>query len=207
MPACGCCCGTSISACWCGDPIPTPTSAGKIEDLLARANGYIDVSGKPENLEAGIIDLWAVNLVAAVVSSSAEKEDASQINCLLSRWTMEDGKLSVDTLAIDTSKIRICGKGTIDFSEQKFDLVVAPTAKRPEYFGLATPLVVKGDFDNFRVGLKRGALAKTGFKFIFSPITTSVKRLVKEDLPEDGNDICELPIGPRDGEIAKLPGC
>jgi len=38
------------------------TSAGKVEDLLARANGYIDVSAKPENLEAGIIDLWAVNL-------------------------------------------------------------------------------------------------------------------------------------------------
>jgi hypothetical protein len=94
----------------------------------------------------------------------------------------------------------------IDLTDYK-GLVVAPTAKRPEYFGLATPLVVKGDFDDFRVGLKRGALAKTGFKFIFSPITTSVKRLVKEDLPEDGNDICGLPIGPRDGEIAKLPGC
>jgi len=67
--------------------------------------------------------------------------------------------------------------------------------------------VVKGDFDDFRIGLKRLALTKTAFKFVVSPVTASAKRLVKEDLPEDGSDICELPIGPRDGEIQKLPGC
>ena len=92
-------------------------------------------------------------------------------------------------------------------AQRSFDLVAAPTAKRPEYFSLATPLVVKGGFDDFRVGLKRGALTKTAFKFVFSPLTTSVKRLVKEDLPEDGSDICALPIGPRDGKVPKLPGC
>jgi uncharacterized protein involved in outer membrane biogenesis len=184
------------------------SSAAGVKDLLASANGYIDVSGNPENLKAGIVDLWAVNLVAAVASSATEKEeDASQINCVMSRWTVEDGLLSVDQMAIDTSKIRICGKGTIDLDKETFDLVVGPTAKRPEFFSLATPLKVQGDFDDIRIGLKKLGLTKTAFKFLVSPLTTPTKRLVKENLPEDGSDICELPIGPREGELKKLPGC
>ena len=117
--------------------------------------------------------------------------------------------MTAQSLAIDTSKIRICGKGDIDFNDQTFALTASPTAKRPEFFSLATPLAVKGSFDDFRVGMKGGALSlgTTAVKFAISPITTPFKRLVRDDLPTDGGDICSLPIGPHDGELDDLPGC
>jgi uncharacterized protein involved in outer membrane biogenesis len=189
--------------------IDVQSSARDVADLLRNANGYIDVAGQPVNLEAGVVDLWAVNLLASVVTS-ADEEGESEVNCLISRWSMEDGVLRADNLAVDTSKIRICGSGEIDFRDEEFDLVVAPTAKQPEFFSLATPLSVTGDFEGFEIGMRGGAVGgttATAVRFVISPVTVPVKRLIQTDLPSDGADVCSLPIGPHEGNLEPLPGC
>ena len=189
--------------------IDVTMSANGIRDLLSGANGYVDVAGRPENMQSGVVDLWAVNLLSSVVSSSVEDESASEINCIVSRWSVEDGLMTARQIAIDTSRIRICGDGNIDFNEKTFDLEVFPTAKKPEFFSLAAPLVVKGDFADFDIGAKGGVVAvgTTALRFAVSPVTTPFKRMVREDLPEDGADICTLPIGSHEGELEALPGC
>jgi uncharacterized protein involved in outer membrane biogenesis len=189
--------------------IDVTARASDIRNLLTGANGYLDVSSKPENLRSGVVDLWAVNLLSSVVSESAKGEDVSRINCVFSRWSLTDGSMTAQSLAVDTSKIRICGKGGIDFDDRTFDLTVAPVAKRPEFFSLATPLAVTGSFEDFDIGTKAGVLSlgTTAVKFAISPVTTPFERLVREDLPADGDDICSLPIGPHSGELEPLPGC
>ena len=153
--------------------------------------------------------MWAVNLLSSVVSESAKGEEVSQINCILSRWSLADGSMTAQNLAVDTSKIRICGEGGIDFNDRTFDLTASPVAKRPEFFSLATPLAVTGSFEDFDIGTKAGVLSlgTTAVKFAISPVTTPFERLVRSDLPADGGDICALPIGPRSGELEPLPGC
>ena len=65
-------------------------------------------------------------------------------------------------------------------------MTVKPKAKRPEFFSLATPLRVRGDFDDFGIGMKGGpiALGTTAVGFVVSPITTPLQRLLREDLPQ-----------------------
>jgi uncharacterized protein involved in outer membrane biogenesis len=180
------------------------SSADSFEKLMAKGNGYVDFSGRLENLKAGIIDLWAVNLIAAVVS---REKDASKINCVVGRWTMKDGLLKPDIFLIDTSKIRICGKGLVDFKKEQIDLKMAPTPKKAEYFSLATPIEVKGKFSDFGVGVQAGGLIGTAVNFIASPVTTTFQRLFGKELPADGNDVCAMAIGP-DNRSAKPPaGC
>ena len=185
------------------------TAAASNTNIMSGANGYFDVSGQLENFQSALIDLWAVNLLSAVVSSSGKDENISEINCLVSRFRLTNGVMRAEQLVTDTSKIRICGEGEISFQDRKFNLVVSPRAKRPEFFSLATPLAVRGEFDDFRIGAKAGVLSAgtTAVRFAVSPITTPVKRLFKKDLPEDGADICSLPIGPRQGELEPPPGC
>ena len=189
--------------------IDVKMQANGIRDLLAGSSGYVDVAGNPQNVESGAVDLWAVNLVSSVVSSSVEDQSASEINCVISRWSIEEGVMTARQLAIDTSRIRICGEGSIDFNEKTFELEVFPTAKKPEFFSLASPLVIEGDFADFDIGAKGGivAVGTTAFRFAVSPVTTPFKRLVREDLPQDGADICATPIGPHEGELEPLPGC
>ena len=181
------------------------SSAGSFDQLMAHGNGYVDFSGRLENLKAGIIDLWAVNLIAAVVSN--DEKDASKINCVVGRWTMQDGLLKPDVFLIDTSKIRICGKGQVDFKKEQIDLKMAPTAKKAEYFSLATPIEVKGKFTDFGVGIQAGGLIGTTVNFIASPVTTTFKRLLGQELPADGQDVCAMPIGPENRSTKPPAGC
>lgn len=189
--------------------IDVAASASTMRGILSGANGYLDVAARLENVSSSLVDLWAVNLLSAVVSSAIKNDKQPQINCAISRFRLENGLMTAEQLAVDTSRIRICGEGEISFVDESFDLVVKPNAKRPEFFSLATPLAVRGKFDDFRIGMKTGVLSMgtTATKFVISPITTPFKRLFKDDLPEDGADICSLPIGPREQALEPLPGC
>jgi uncharacterized protein involved in outer membrane biogenesis len=181
------------------------SSADSFEKLMASSNGYFDFSGRLENLKAGIIDLWAVNVIAAIATGKDNKP--SEINCVLGRWTMKEGMLKPEIFLIDTTKIRICGKGQVDFKKETIDLKMAPRPKKPEFFSLATPIEVKGNFADFGVGIQAGGLFGTSIRFITSPVVVPLKRLFTRDLPTDGEDVCSLPIGPQNRSVKKPAGC
>ncbi len=181
------------------------SSANSFEKLMANGNGYFDFSGHLENLKAGIIDLWAVNVIAAVASGKDNKP--SEINCVLGRWTMKEGLLTPNIILIDTTKIRICGKGQVDFKKETIDLKMAPTPKKPEFFSLATPVEVRGNFDDFGVGIQAGGLIGTTVRFIASPVTVPLARLFSKDLPADGGDVCGMAIGPENRSVKAPAGC
>jgi uncharacterized protein involved in outer membrane biogenesis len=182
------------------------SSAASFGDLLANGSGIFDFSARPENLSAGVIDMWAVNVIAALASTK-DDEGASKIHCLIGRWSMEDGVLKPDAFVIDTSKIRICGKGEVNFKTESIDLKAAPTPKKPEFFSLATPVELKGRFSDFGVGIQAGGLFGTAVRFVSSPLLVPLERLIGKGLPEDGGDICGMAIGPEDRPTKPLPGC
>jgi len=181
------------------------STAVSIKDLMKKGSGHFDYSGRLENLKAGIVDLWAVNLIAAAMSR--EKENRSRINCVIGRWTLKNGLLIPDIFLIDTTKIRICGRGQIDFNKNYIDITVAPVPKTPEYFNLATPLQIQGSFAKPGVGIQPGGLFGTAFNFLVSPVTVSVKKMIYRKLPADGSDVCAMPIGPNDRTIESPEGC
>lgn len=185
--------------------IDLQSSAASFDQILANGNGYFDYSGELENLSAGIIDLWAVNLVAAIVSSSDENE--SKINCAVGRWQVNDGSLTPDVFFIDTSKIRICGKGQVDFTTNQIDMTISPTPKKPEFFNLATPLRVRGSFSDIRMGVKKGGTIGTAVKFITSPIHVPIRRAVTKKIPKDGSDACQVVLGPDNRSESSVKGC
>ncbi|MFW2366268.1 MAG: AsmA-like C-terminal region-containing protein, partial [Desulforhopalus sp.] len=181
------------------------SSAATIPQLLANGNGHFDFSGNLENFSAGIIDLWAVNLVAAIVTSASK--DKSKLNCAVGRWSAVDGLLQTDAFYIDTSKIRICGEGTVDFKGGRIDLNVAPKAKKAEFFSLATPLEVHGSFEDIKIGLGGGGVVGTAVKFIASPISAPLKRTFTDKIPASGEDVCNAELGPDNRQDIKIPLC
>ncbi len=185
--------------------IDLQSSASSPQELLENGNGYLDFSGNLENLAAGVIDLWAVNLVAAIVSSTEENQ--STINCAVGRWTVRDGVLTPDVFFIDTSKIRICGKGQIDLRKGMIDLIIAPSAKKPEFFNLATPLEVHGSFSDINLGVQKGGVVGTALKFITSPVHVPLRRVFADGVPEDGGDACTIELGPDNRSEVSIEGC
>ncbi len=181
------------------------SSAASFDQIWANSNGYFDFSGQLKNLTAGIIDLWAVNLIAAIVSSTDENQ--SNINCAVGRWQVNDGTLTPDVFFIDTGKIRICGSGQVDFSTKRINLTISPTPKKPEFFSLATPLRVRGSFSDIQFGVKKGGMAGTAVKFITSPLHVPLRRAISEKIPGDGSDACAVVLGPDNRTGLSIKGC
>ena len=185
--------------------INVQSTANSIPELLANGSGYFDFSGQLDNFGAGIIDLWAVNLVAAIVSG-AEK-DKSELNCAVGRWSMADGVLQSDAFFMDTSKIRICADGAVDLKEQRIDIKVKPRAKKPEFFSLATPLEVHGSFSDINIGIGSGGVIGTAIKFVASPVTVPIRRTFSGKIPADGSDVCSMELGPDGRDEIIVPMC
>jgi uncharacterized protein involved in outer membrane biogenesis len=185
--------------------IDLKSSAKDFVDLLAQGNGYFDFSAKPENLQSGIMDLWAINVISAIVSGAVKGQ--SHIEYVVGRWTMEDGLLESEVFVIHTTRVRICGKGWADFRKNKLELEVAPAPKKPEFFSLATPINIQGDFEDFGLGIAPGGLVGTGIKFVVSPLQVPIQTVFSKPIPSDGSDLMTIELGPENRKVKRPTGC
>ena len=165
----------------------------KVKDkkyLLANGTGHFDFAVWPGNMDADVFDLWAVNLLTAVVSNT-DKEGGSKVNCVVAGFKLNDGIMQQKILFVDTSKMQIEGTADVNFKTKQIELYVEPKAKRPEFFSLATPVKVKGSFADFGIGINPARLAGSVLRFVTSPVLVPLHRLFTTDQPADGQVACE----------------
>lgn len=168
--------------------------APDLHHMLANTSGHINFAFWPENLAAGIVDLWAVNLVT-VLTETVDDEPNSMLNCMVARLALEDGLMQEEAIFMDTTRMSVRADATIDFKAGQIDVLAVPEAKRPEYFSLATPVKVQGTFSDFGIGVNKLSAAKTVVSFITSPITVTFRRLFSGNVPEDGKMACDAAWG------------
>ncbi len=181
------------------------STAPSLSALMANGKGHFDLAFVPVNFDAGIIDLWAVNLLSAL-ASEVDGEPKSIINCLVASFIMEDGLMQERTIFMDTTHMSIEGEARIDFKTEEIKLKVKPKAKRPEFFSLATPVKVKGTFEDFRIGINKIRLTTTVASFITSPVHVPLRRLFVGERPEDGAEACRAAWDNRNIEKAPVHG-
>ena len=167
------------------------STAPAMADIMANANGHFDFALLPENFSAEVFDMWAVNLISAV-ATEVDKDEASKVNCLVVRLGLEAGLLTEKAVFMDTTQMSVAGKIDIDFRKQEIDILMAPKAKRPEFFSLATPVKVHGSFDDFGVGVSPVRAARSVISFVTSPLHVPIRRVFRKEVPEDGREACEL---------------
>jgi hypothetical protein len=163
--------------------------APTLDALMAHADGRIDFAVWPKNMRAGIFDLWAVNVFIALVPA-VDPAKESKVNCAVGRFDLRDGKLTPDAILLDTSRMRVGGEGRVDFDSEQLYLRLAPKAKEPQFFSLATPVQVSGTLTDYKIGVAPGGVAETVVRFFSSILVTPVEKLTKAPLPRDGADVC-----------------
>ena len=124
----------------------------EIKDLLANGNGHFDFAVLPGDMNADVFDLWAVNLLSAVVNKT-DKDSHSRVNCVVASFDLNDGLMQQKALFVDTSKMQIEGQAEVNFKSREIKLYVSPAAKKVEFFSLATPVKVSGSFEDFDIGI------------------------------------------------------
>ena len=163
--------------------------APRLDQLMANGRGHFDLAFVPKNFDAGLVDMWAVNLLSSLAAETDGQPD-SVINCLVASFAMEDGVMQERTIFIDTTNMSIEATATIDFKTRTLTMKAGPKAKRPEFFSLATPVKVKGSFDDIGIKISAISLAGTATSFVTSPVHVPLRRIFSGTIPEDGKEAC-----------------
>jgi len=165
------------------------SQAPDLNTMMEHAKGHFDFGLVPKNFSAGIIDLWAVNLISSIMTEVSEEEQ-SEINCVVVRFGIEDGLMAEKAIYMDTSNMHVTGKADINFINRELDIRLVPKAKKPEFFSLAVPIKVQGKFDDFGLGIGTARLAGNVISFITSPVHVPLRRIFADKIPEDGVEAC-----------------
>ena len=160
-----------------------------LSEILRHGSGRIEFAVWPQNMQAGIFDLWAINVLVALVPA-VDPGKASKVNCAIGRFELSDGKLVDRTIIMDTNRMRVTGTGKANFIEEVFDLHMRPQAKTAQFLSLATPIRVSGPFNNFKIGVSAGDIIGTLGRLVTSIFWVPLQKLAGKKFPADGADVC-----------------
>ena len=166
------------------------SQAPSLAQAMQHGNGTIDFTVWPENLRAGVFDLWAANLFVSL-AAKVDPSSASKINCGIGRFTLTDGVLNDRQILLDTTRVRVQGQGKADFHDESIALRLRPTPKQAQFFSLATPIQVSGSFTEPQIGVDPGAVLETAARLATSLLWVPVQKLIGKEVPADGSDVCE----------------
>jgi uncharacterized protein involved in outer membrane biogenesis len=163
------------------------SSTPHLEDAMAHGNGVLNFAVWPEEFRSGVIDLWAVGLLSAALN---QFESKSVINCVVARFELDNGVMTERALMMDTSEIRVVGDAVIDFPKETVDIYMLPGSKKPQFISAATPVQLKGSFEDFEPIIKKSDIAYSVIRSGFNIVLLGVPLLFHKTLDSDGSEAC-----------------
>jgi len=165
-------------------------SAADLPQLSSAVKGNLDLLVIPEDISAGFLDLWASNLIFALLPAISGSGKGKKMNCLVARFEVEDGLMESKNILLDSTEVLVHGRGSIDLGQRQLDLLFAPQAKLEKFLSISTPIQVSGPFDDFNVRIAGGGFVLTLFRWYMSLIYVPYKWLTGERFPPDGTATC-----------------
>ncbi|MGO1071805.1 AsmA family protein [Lysobacter sp. CA199] len=147
-----------------GGRIALSGSGNSIAKMLGSGDGSVAVGmgqGQVSNL---LMEFAGIDL-AEIIKFKLTSDRKIPIRCAFGDFSVNDGVMTAQSLAFDTSDTVLVGTGTINLRDEKLDMVVRARPKDRSLLSLRAPLIVTGSFkqpnarpDYKRLGL-RGAAA------------------------------------------------
>jgi len=162
-------------------------------EVVRDLSGHVDLLVFPRDVSAKALDLWASNLVWALLSAGAES--SKQFNCMVARFEVENGIMKSRKTFLDTTDIIVRSRGEIDLVERELDLRIAPQSKVERFLSVSTPLRVTGPLDDFHVSVAPAGLLTTLIRWYYGLIYVPWKWLTGERFPADGIATCYGAMG------------
>jgi uncharacterized protein involved in outer membrane biogenesis len=123
--------------------------------FLGNATGRITIIGGPGQITGRRIDLWAADLFPTMLSTSWQRDDVTETNCMVAHIELKEGLAEIEDLLLDTQRITVAASGVINLETEALDLVIAPRPKRPSLVSLANPVRITGTLAEPEVSVTR----------------------------------------------------
>jgi len=104
-------------------------------------------------LQRKYLRLWGEGLVKQTLPFNWFDSDQANINCVVGRFDLTDGRLSSDSLLLDTETMTIAGTGAISLASEELEFELMPDPKKFSLISLATPVKIRGTLAKPRIEL------------------------------------------------------
>ena len=168
-------------------------TAPSLHTIMPRASGQLDFAVWPTELRSGVFNLWSANLVLTLLPL-IDPGAHPQVNCIVGRFDLQDGKLGGETMIIDTTSVRIRGAGGANLATEQLGFIFRPRAKGLGLLRLQTPLRVGGTLTDQRFYFTQADVLESVLRLIASPILLPIEWLRYGPQPRDGADVCTDPL-------------
>ena len=137
-----------------------------IRDMAATADGELAVimgGGQINPLIIEALGLDVGEILAVLAAGGEEKEsDMVPVQCLVSRFEVQDGVMTTRALVLETSDSTVTGSGTIDLGQETLDLTLLAHPKDASVLTASTPVTLTGTFRDPTIDVVSEELAEKG---------------------------------------------
>jgi uncharacterized protein involved in outer membrane biogenesis len=123
--------------------------------FLSNADGRVVVVGGPGTISSRMLDLWAADLLTTMLSPSWQRQEVTQMNCMIMHVELKEGQAEIDDILLDTERITMAGSGIVDLETEALNILLAPRPKRASLVSLANPVRIEGTLAEPRVSVTR----------------------------------------------------
>jgi hypothetical protein len=160
-----------------------------LSTLRPGANGWIEVAPRPERMEGGVLELWATNVLRALLRLVSPFSQPG-VNCLVGAFDVEQGLLESRLRLVDTTSMEILGSGRADFGTGAVRFEFRPRPKRREVMSLAVPVVAQGTLPNVRTRVRPENPLRTVARQVGNALRIPLETILGRRPPADGRPIC-----------------
>ncbi len=119
------------------------TNGVSVRDFLGHANGDLGLFIQNGQMSELLEQLAPIDVLGAL-GVYLRGDAPVQINCLVGRFDIHDGKADASTLLLDTGDTQVSGAGNVNFANETLALDFKPTNKSFTSLSLRTPVHVDG---------------------------------------------------------------
>lgn len=164
-------------------------TGNSIAKMLGTSNGEARVYIRDGRFSKQMLDLAALNVGSVVVAKLFGENKEVQLRCAVADFGIKDGIAQTRTVKLNTEEAVVEAMGTIDLGREYMDLYIKPESLKWKFFSLRTPLYVKGNFDDPKVGLEAGPLLlRAGAAVAAAVVAPAALALVPVTVPAAEDD-------------------
>lgn len=164
-------------------------TGNSIAKMLGTSNGEARVYIRDGRFSKQMLDLAALNVGSVVVAKLFGENKEVQLRCAVADFGIKDGIAQTRSVKLNTEEAVVEAMGTIDLGREYMNLYIKPESLKWKFFSLRTPLYVKGNFSDPKVGLEAGPLLlRAGAAVAAAVVAPAALALVPVTVPAAEDD-------------------
>jgi len=164
-------------------------AAGPPLQMLAAANGFIDLGVYPRGLRSSALDYWGTGMLY-MLRTTLDASAEAQLNCAVAGYDVANGVARSRAFFADATRVRVVGEIDVNLASRALSGRLNPRAKNPELFSVAPTILLGGTLQDPTMRIAPESVVVAPLRFAAPVATFAFDWLTTKDPPADGSAQC-----------------